>query len=294
MSRQHSISFTPTLRVFISKVVTPLVLVAGLLFLIVFNFRGVLKTTVTDADHFHGLVSFSQGAFAYSFRQTAGIDRPLVRYNNQDLLVYAEWSSTLSVDGRVQQLWNTDHGYSVDENRRQSFNTITGRGWQLTEIVTLVDDHTMTVMYNLVPQPTQSPTPAQYVLNLVHTHNTWYGYKANSNTFSALVAGGEPLTDGVKPATYGAITLKAEGDAAAHPQLNVTSARGVATAQGTINQANAFTTEYVVTNPVPFQMITLGTETITFQPGASDVSAPINGTVPLTPIPVTTPQAKDK
>ncbi len=284
MLRHHNTSITPTLRVFISKVITPAVLVAGLLLLILFNFRAVLKTTVSASDRFHGQVTFSQGAFSYRFKETAGIDRPLVRYTNEDLLTYAEWSSTLAVDGNVQQLWDNDHGYSYDETRYQAFSTITGNDWQLIEVVTLVNDHMMTVTYNLVPQPVDT-APAQYVLDIVHIHNSWYGYQATENTFKALVTNDGPIANNVTPPTIGAISFKVEGNAVPHPLLKVNNARSTIGEKSAINQANAFTTEYVVDNPVPHRMIILGTEIITFQPGASNTGAPLPGSVPLPGLP---------
>lgn len=284
MLRRHNTSITPTLRVFISKVITPAVLVAGVLVLILFNFRSELQVTVSAGDRFHGQVAFSQGAFSYSFKETAGIDRPLVRYNDEDLLTYAEWSSTLTVDGNVEQLWNNDHGYSYDEARHQMFSTIDGPGWQLIEVVTLVNDHTVTVTYNLVPQP-RDTAPDQYVLDIVHIHNSWYGYQATENTFKALVTNGASNANNVKPPTIGAISFMVEGYAVPHPLLQVNNARSTIGEKSAINMANAFTTEYVLDNPTPYRMIILGTEIITFQPGASDIGAPLPGSVPLPGLP---------
>ncbi len=284
MSRRHNTSITPTLRVVISKVITPAVLVAGVLVLILFNFRSELQATVTASDRFHGLVAFSEGAFSYSFKETAGIDRPLLRYNDENLLTYAEWSSTLTVDGNVEQLWDNDHGYSYDEARHQTFSTIDGAGWQLIEVVTLVDDHTVTVTYNLVPQPGDT-APDQYVLDIMHIQNFWYQYQATEDTFKALVTNGGPITDNVKPATIGAISFMVIGNAVPHPLLKVISARSTIGEKSAINLANAFTTEYVVNNPTPHRMIILGTEIITFQPGESDIGAPLPGSVPLPGLP---------
>ena len=276
MLRRHNTSITPILRVVISKVITPAVLVAGLLILILFNFRSELQASISASDRFHGQVKFNQGAFSYSFQENAGIDRPLLRYNDEDLLTYAEWSSALTVNGNVEQLWDNYHGYSYDEARHQTFSTIDGDGWQLIEVVTLVDDHTVTVTYNLVTDPSDT-TPDQYVLDIMHIHNFWYQYQATEDTFKALVTNGVPIANNVKPATIGAISFMVVGNAVPHPLLKVISARSTIGEKSAINLANAFTTEYEVDNPTPHRMITLGTEIITFQPGASDIGAPLAG-----------------
>ncbi|MBO0777825.1 MAG: hypothetical protein J2P37_03265 [Ktedonobacteraceae bacterium] len=275
MLRQHKVSFTPTLRVFISKVITPLVLVGGLVVLVLFNFRMALSTATSADNHFRGNVAFSQGPLAYNFKQTNGIDRPQVRYNNQELLTYAEWSSTLSVDGLVSQLWNNDHGYSIDESRRQAFSTVIGDGWQLNEVVTLVDNHTVVVTYNLTAQPQNNPPPANYVLDIVHTHSTWFSYQTSSNTFAALVTSSKSVTS--RPSSIGAVTIKVAGGApTVHHSLKVDNTKSFTDTKGTVKLANTLITEYVVRNPVPRQMITLGTETISFQPKATSVGAPLD------------------
>lgn len=269
MLQHYNVSITPTLRVFISKVITPVVLVAGLLVLILFNFQAVLKATVSDHDHFHGEVSFSQGAFAYCFLQTSGIDRPVVRYDNLDLLTYAEWSSTFAIDGNVQQLWDANHGYSYDEARRQVFSTIDANGGQLNEVVSLVDDHTIKVVFNLVPQPPAgaNPPPLRYVLDIAHVHHSWYGYQATNDTFRASVKNG-----GLK---IGTILFQVEGNEASHLLVEVDGAQSTVATSRTMNETDGFISEYVLENPTPYRIIPLGTETITFQPTAYGAGTPL-------------------
>ncbi|MBE3557939.1 MAG: hypothetical protein IMW89_01770 [Ktedonobacteraceae bacterium] len=283
-------SFTPGLRAFISRVITPAVLVTGVLILILYNFNGVLKTTQTTNDHFHGLVSFSAGPFAYRFKETAGIERPSLRYSGQELLSYAEWSSTISVDGDVQEIWNNNHGYSYDEARQQTFSTVTGEGYQLIEIVTLVDDHTVTVTFNFVASPVRIPAPAHYVIDIAHIHNSWSGYQISGDTFTAQVTNGDPVVGTSLPASIGLLSLKVTGDAVRNPLLKVSNAQAVTTPKGTVSVANAFITEYRLDNPTPSQMLTLGTETITFRPASKTAGQPESGIVPLPPIP--TPSQK--
>src|SRR6266851_2444278 len=161
MSRRQHTSFTPGLRTFLAKVMTPTVLVGGLLFLILFNFNSISKTTNIIDNHFNGNVGFSKGALAFRFQENAGLDRPALSYAAQDLLSYSEWGSTSSVDGNVQELWNTGHGYEYDANKNQVSSAIGNNanytavinGWQLIEVVTLVNDHTVTVTFNFGAQP---------------------------------------------------------------------------------------------------------------------------------------------
>src|SRR5437773_7648884 len=148
MSVRRRTAFTPSLGRFISLVITPAVLVFGVILLVLFNFTVVLKAMQVTDDHFHGTVAFSQQALAFRFQETAGFNRPVLRYMTRDLLSYSEWGSTLSIDGTVSELWNNYHGYDVDEAKRQLYSTISGDSWQLTQIVTLVDSQTMTITYN--------------------------------------------------------------------------------------------------------------------------------------------------
>jgi hypothetical protein len=75
-----------------------------------------------------------------------------------------------------------------------------------------------------------------------------------------------------------------QGDAAKKPQITLPNPQGtggVTGEQGSQTRVNTFTTTYVVENPTPQQMITLGTETLTFQPGVTSVGTPLGGTLPL-------------
>src|SRR5258708_11197304 len=95
---------------FVSKVITPVVLVAGLLLLILLHFRGVLATTVSQDDLYHGQRSFSAGNLQETFMVNAGTDRPRVSWGDLPVLAWVEWSSTIAVDGNVSNLWDNYHG----------------------------------------------------------------------------------------------------------------------------------------------------------------------------------------
>jgi hypothetical protein len=284
MSRRNSTSFTPGLRTFISKVLTPVVLVGGVLLLIYFNFSSVLKASQATSNKFNGYVAYSQNDFSYRFQESAGIDRPVLRNAEQELVSYAEWSSTVSVDGNVQELWNNDHGYDVNDAKRQVYSTISGPGWQLIEIVSLVDNHTVTVTFNFDARPSALPAPTHYVFDIAHVSKSsyeWYNYQLGKGTFSALVIAGNGTPVASKPDVFGQLSFVATGDAVPTPTIYTQKDTAISGANGTLNLAHNFYTEYTVTNPSPFRMITLGTETLTFKPGSTGSGAPLPGTVPV-------------
>lgn len=284
MARRHR-TFTPDLRTFISKVITPVVLVLGVLILIYYNFGSALKMSQIADNQFHGQVAFSQGSFAYRFQETAGIGRPALRYNGTDMLTYAEWSSTSSVDGDVQELWNNNHGYDVDQNKQQVYSTISGDGWQLTEIVSLVNDHTVTVTFQFVARPKPQFTPAHYTFDIAHavtSPNEWYNIQTGNNSFSAQVIQGSGAPDPTKTLiNYGTLSFSASGPALRTPAIALQNSTAITTSAGTSTVAQAFNTEYQVTNPPSFKLITLGTETLTFHTQSSAPGSPSQNGAPL-------------
>jgi hypothetical protein len=274
-------SLTPSLRTFISKVITPVVLLAGLLVLVVYNFNGVLKAAQTEDDHYHGLVAYNQGPMGIQFKQDSGIDRPLIRYNTHQLLSYAEWSSTISVDGTVNSLWDTDQNYQIDEAHNRIYSTASNsEGWDLSQITTLKDDHTVTVSFTLATRPTVLPVPTKYVIDIVHVFNHWNNPVVKDNTFTGDVT----VTSANNPSDLGAylgkLTLTATSDGAELPTFKLQDVTSSAGPNGMTSMASAFVTEYTVLNPKPDIMMALGTETITFDPGAHPAGAPVGGPNP--------------
>jgi len=284
MSHYHA-TFTPGLRSFISKVLTPAVLVLGVLLLIYFNFNSVLKASQLSDDQFHGLVAFNQGNFAYRFQENAGIDRPALRYAGINILSYSEWSSIVSIDGGVQELWNNYHGYDVDQNKRQLYSTISGDGWQLFEIVSLVNDHTVTVAFNFTTRPASLPSPVRYVFDIAHVSSPdhgWYNIRITNKDFTAQVIQGSGVpTRTSMLRSNGTLSFSATGPALYTPAITLKNSTTVADGRSTLTLGQAFYTEYQVTNPTPFRIITLGTETLTFLPSSTSPSAPAPGVVPL-------------
>jgi hypothetical protein len=285
MLRRQSVTVTPALRVFINKVITPVVLVAGVLILILFNFRTVLKDVQTESDQFSNQVAFSSGSLAYRFKQIAGGERPALLFNGSEFMTYVEWNSTISVDGEVQELWNSSHGYSYDETRRQVFNTISGSGWQLIQVITLVDDHTVTVKYSFVSKNTSSAPPKHYIFDFAHTHSYWYNSQVNNNnTFTAQTT----QTSKDNPNSP-LVSLKVEGDGAENPQIKLGVERGTANPQGGVSsELGSFTTEYTIDNPTPNQIISLGTETIIYNENQSTPTVPSPTPVTQADLPVDT------
>ncbi len=265
MLRMQTSHVTPSLRVFISKVITPVVLLAGLLILVYYNFTGVLKTTQDQEDHFHGVITFNQGPFSYQFKQNGGGDRPTFQYNGHRLLSISEWNSSMTVDGVRSNLWDTNHGYSYDEKKQQVFSTTSGDGWQLIQILTLVNDHTATDELRFVARPTRSPGPAHYVIDLAHTNQIFSNPQVKDNTFTAGTLEGDPesVFKQQDPRPNATITLNVKADAA--KEVLVKQSNSYLTGPYSAPWTNAVETEYTIDNPTPLQIISLGTETLTLQ-----------------------------
>lgn len=295
ISRSHRVSFTPGLRVFLTKVMTPAVLVLGVLLLVFFNFNAILKAEIVKDDHFNGDVAFSQGAFGYRFQENAGLDRPALSYDRQDLLSYSEWGSTISIDGQVQELWNNLHGYDYNEAKQQMFSTTSSttsnatgdNGWQLTEVVTLVNSNTVTVTFKFNASPYALPGPSLYVIDIAHATSTayqWYNCQVRNNTFTGQVMSGNGTKAFLnKPTFFGILSLSTTGNAGYTPTIRLQNSTTIVGGQGNITLGQEFFTEYRINNPSPDTLITLGTETLTFQPNVTSPDAPlpvpIQGTV---------------
>lgn len=288
MSRMHKVSVaTPTLYTMLSKIITPVVILAGILILISYNFNSVLKTITPQDDQYHGMVAFNQGSLHYTFKENTGLDRPTMAYNSNELLSYAEWSSTISVDGETQELWNNYHGYSVDEANHQVFNTVSGSGWQLIEIASLVNDHTMIVTFNFVARPQSTTPPSQYIVDMMHAHNFWYNEQMGNHTFTAEVAKGDLSNsqNGVlayQPSSLGSISLTLANDAAQVSSMRLSDTHSSTGPGGKLSWSKGLITEYRLNNPSPFQMVTLGTETIHFHPADTTPEHPVGGLIPTT------------
>lgn len=269
------------LRRIVTKLITPVVLLAGLLLLAIVHFHGVLAITTAQTDLYHGVTAYSSGPLQLSFQHNAGTQRPDLVFDNVEVLNYAEWSSTISVDGHVSNLWDNMHGYSQDNANRQVFSTISGAGWQVIQIATLVDAHTMTVQYDFVARNQGLAVPRNITLSILHTHKSLYQPTLHGATLTAGVLPGavSSLDGGAAPAPMGALTFAVSGPSAgANPIAvnNVTSAVGPNGATRSV--ADSFTTTYALSNPIVDKLTTLATETITYTslttPGSPD-GAPV-------------------
>lgn len=274
------------LYTFVKKFITPVGLLAGLLILAIFHFRGVLAVTTAQNNLYHGVTAYSAGAYGVSFQNNAGADRPAILYGNVNLLSYADWNSTISVDGQVQNLWDNFHGYNSDDTKREIFATTSGYGWQVIEVVTLVNSHTVTVQYNFMAAHQGTAEPHHVVLSITHLHKTWYQPAVHGDTFTAEVLPGYlsaiDSTSSI-PHAIGTVTLAVNGpDVPATHAISIDDLQGYAVS-GTTERflASSMTTTYTVDNPQVDRLITLGTETVTFSTDLA-VGTPI-------PAPVATP-----
>lgn len=271
------------LYTFVKKFITPLVLLAGLLILAIFHFRGVLGVTTAQNNLYLGVTAYSSGAYGISFQHNAGTDRPAILYGNINVLNYADWNSTISVDGQVQNLWDNFHGYSADDTKHQVFATTSGYGWQVVEVVTLVDSHTVTVQYNFMATHQGTAEPHQVVLTIAHLHKTWYQPVVQGNTFSAEVLPSylSSITSTTTvPHAIGTVHVSVSGPAVpATNAVSIDDLRGY-TGNSTAEQflASSMTTTFTIDNPQVDRLVPLGTETVTFSsalPTGTPFPAPV-------------------
>ena len=296
----------------IAKAVTPAVLIAGLLVLAVYHFHGVLQITQASDDLYRGIYAFSQGKLEVDFQRDAGLDRPDILYDRFELMSFSDWDTVISVDGHTLELWNGYHGYSVDTEKRQIFASTTGYGWQLTEVITLVDDHTVTVTYQLTARSVLTSTPHQVVLQVVHQHAGyldnnahqssvfWFYPKVQGNTFTGEevpLEAQDPTTPVFPGQTYtaspfGTTTLQVSGPAVSSKAIALRNYGSAIVAGGqTEDWAGALVTQYAISNPPIDTLTTLGTETISFSPLGQNAGTPVTFPLPQpavapTPVPL--------
>ena len=255
----------------ISKILTPFILVAGLIFFAVHDFSGVLVNTQQQDDQFHNLLAFRQGPLGALFKDAAGVDRPSITYYNDSLLSYVEWSSTITINGKQQELWNNSHDYRSDEKNHAIYNTINGNNWHLIQRIALVNNRTVTVTFRLNIPPQASVGAEHIVLDIVHSHNFWLTQQLQGNTFVAQVMLGDPETlqrqqQKDRPVLLGTLALTVQSTLSQRPTLLIPDAHSILGTQQSWQWNHLLMTEYVVDNPQPAHEIDLGTETITFQP----------------------------
>ena len=279
----------------ILKFITPVVLLGGLLVLAVYHFHGVLKISAADVDSFHGVFAFSAGDYQMLLRQNAGTDRPAISYSGNPVLSYSDWSSDIIVDGQTQVLWDAFHGYSVDTTKQQVFSTSSGTGWQVVEVATLVDAHTVQVTYSLDVISVGPTTPTRITLTIAHVQPAyWLDPTTQGTTFTAQVLSSTALSNlapntgptGELPTTQtlvpvGQVSLNVSGPALISNGVQMPDYRSVTGGGVQQGWASVVDTTYTVTNPAINVLIPLGTETVTFTPNAASAGTP--GGAPLSP-----------
>jgi len=258
-------------RRFVSRAITPFVLVVGLLILGFYQFNGVLKVTTAQDNAFHSVVAYNSGPMQVSFLQNAGTNRPSVNYKGQNLVTYVEWSSTIAVNGDVQELWNSYHGYSTDSQRQVIDSAASNDAWQIIQVITVVNASTVTVAYDFTYRPqANAPTPQHIELTILHQHSAWSQPTVAGDTFTGQITTATSATNasaGLR--TVGTVTIALSGSALAPNPLRLLDYRSTVQANGQ-NQAvaTALTSNYVLDHPVANVLIPLGVETITFSPAA--------------------------
>jgi hypothetical protein len=255
------------LRRLVTKVITPVVLLAGVLLLAVWHFRGVLAITQAQDDLFRGVTSYDVGSLQTTFQHHAGTDRPNISYSGVNLLTYVDWSSVISIDGHAQNLWDNFHGYSADGAHRQVFATTSGQGWQVIAVITAVDARTITVHYDFVARNIQLAAPHDVTLTIMHVHKAWYQPTIHGNTFTAQVLPryASPDVPSGSVSAIGTLRLAVSGPAVPTNALALTDLRSTAGSDGSLRSlATALTSTYTLSNPKVDTLTPLGTETITF------------------------------
>lgn len=252
---------------FLMKVITPVVLLVGLLMLVLLHFHGVLGITTADQNLYKGITAYSSGPLEMSFQHNSGADRPAILYDNVSLLSYVDWNSTITVDGQVQNLWDNFHGYDQDDTKHQVFATTSGYGWQLVEIISLVNAHSVTVQYDFMAQHQGDAEPHNVVLNIVHLHKSWYQPQVNGDTFTAQELPGyvKSISGTDRPHAIGTMTVTVAGDHVSSSPISIDDLHGFAQpGGGMLSLATSMTTSYTISNPQVDRLTPLGTETITF------------------------------
>ncbi len=284
--QKHAPSRAPKPRVsqlarrYIQRSFVPLILLAGLIVLVTVHFTSEMRTAQAQLNAARDLVTCAKGKLQTTFRRADGTGRPAIAYGGVPVLSYADWSSSITVNGVAQELWNNYHGYSVADGGCTVYSTTTGAGWQVIEIAQQVDDHTVQVSYSFTALSAQgSPPPQNVELDIVHANPVWYQPTVSSDTLTAQI-----LPQGAKadqPAQpVGALSFSVSGPHLASQAAIALGAYHATAGPGTSQAwASSATTHYLLTSPTLDKLTLLGTEVITFSPvdqaGGTPVSAPV-------------------
>jgi hypothetical protein len=266
------------LDLLLARAVTPALLLAGLLALLVYHFSGTLTAMERQQTAYDGVIGLGDAAAAITFHRDSGLGRPAVFFGNQDVLDYSDTASTITLDGQTQTLWSADHGYSSDTGKRQIFSTTMGAGWQVVAVAT-VGDHSVTVSYAFVSSPRQGAGPQQVILTIAHTHRAWLNPAYTASSFRALGLP-EPAVGATNApvAPQGTVTLTVAGPYVTARAFAADPANSGISDGAT--WATRFTTTYEIDHPTPGALLPLGVETITFQAARGVPPVPFPTDVP--------------
>jgi hypothetical protein len=263
------------LDLLLARAVTPALLLAGLLALLVYHFSGTLVAMEHQQAAYDGVIGLGDAATAITFHRDSGTGRPSDLLSGKDVLDYTDAASTITLDGQTQTLWSADHGYSSDTGKRQISSTTSGAGWQVVAVAT-AGDSAVTVSYAVAFAPKQGTGPQQVFLTIAHTHRAWSNPTTTPSSFSALVlpepSVGAAAGSAVTP--LGTVTLRVAGPYVTSHAIAIDPT--YAGSSGGATWATRFVTTYQIDHPVPGALIQLGTETVTFQAasGAAPVAFP--------------------
>ncbi len=263
------------------RAVTPAILLAGLVVLLVYHFNATLVGYQQQQDQSTGVFGFTMGHLAVRLNRDGAQGRPTILYDGSAVVRYDEAVSTITVDGQRHELWNGDHGYSQDVGRRQLFSTASGASWQIVQITQLVNDHSVTVSYELAVHGAQTTALHQVVVQITHVQHVWSEPQVSGTTFTAIALPPPPPALAhalVQP--IGTVHVQASGMYLVSGSLIANTQPGSTGQTGaTTPWATTFTTTYEVDQPPAQTLIPLGTETITVEPAsnAAPVAFPAGG-----------------
>ncbi len=272
----------------VRKLVVPLILLVGLITLAVFHFNTVLKTAQASDAAANGAMSCARGGLQLVFRRDDGTDRPGILYNGAPVLSYADWSSTISVNGASEELWNHFHGYSYDTAHCTIYSTTTGTGWQLVAVISLVDDHTVQVAYHFAARPSSGPTIDQMELRVLHAAPLWLAptVKDNTLTGSILPATVHKIDRRSPPAAIATLKLNESGNDVPNNAIELGGYHTLVDETGVnLSWASSAVTAYRLTSPDADHLIELGVERITVQPSDAAASGTPAGALVAPPTP---------
>lgn len=257
------------LKQFVTATITPAIIIIALLVVAVLHFRSTLTLAEQRDQLFRGSVFYSAAPLQMEFQRDAGARRPSIQYDQQQMVQYTEWSSSVVVDGAVYSLWDQNHGYSFDDAHKQVFSTVNGPGWQVIETIT-VRASDVQVSYAFVSLYQTNVAPAHEVtLVLIHEQSYWLNPTVAGTTFQTGITR-QPLSKiktGVRIQPTWLLAVRANPANGVHAVVQIVGARSAydPVSGSSETWANQFTTTYTLLDPQPNSIVPVATETISVQ-----------------------------